>query len=94
MKKLNLWLLASLFVAALTLTACSKDDDDKKNSMSLMGTWKAWDSMDETNHQLLTFNKDKTFSLDYAPQWHARRHYPIRIQTYQPHNAPTICWAG
>lgn len=28
MKKLNLWLLASLLVATFTLTACSDDDDD------------------------------------------------------------------
>ena len=29
MKKLNLWLLASLFVAAFTLTACGDDDDEE-----------------------------------------------------------------
>ena len=81
MKKWNLWLLASLFVAAFTLTACSKDDDDdKKNSMSLIGTWKAWDSMDETHYQLLTFNKDKTFSLDY-----------VNIISSQPY---TYNWSG
>ena len=28
MKKLNLWLLASLFVAAFTLSACGDNDDD------------------------------------------------------------------
>ena len=47
MKKLNLWLLASLFVAAFTLTACG-DDDDSSNSVpggssfttsDLVGTW-------------------------------------------------------
>ena len=27
MKKLNLWLFASLFVAAFTLSACSSSDD-------------------------------------------------------------------
>lgn len=46
MKKLNLWLFASLFVAAFTLTACGDDDDpevpnsDVAGANDLVGTWK------------------------------------------------------
>jgi len=36
MKKLNLWLFMSLFVAAFTLTACGDDDNSKPGS--LVGT--------------------------------------------------------
>jgi len=51
MKKLNLWLLASLFVAAFTLAACGSDDDSGKPDSrdipggteatveDLVGTW-------------------------------------------------------
>ncbi len=40
MKKTYLWLLASLFVAAFTLTACGSDDDedDKPTTATLFGT--------------------------------------------------------
>ena len=51
MKKLNLWLLASFFVAAFTLTACGSDEDDdnaskppknetvKVTEETIKGTW-------------------------------------------------------
>ena len=42
MKKLNLWLLASLFVAAFTLTACGDNDDDTPSETNpLFGRWEA-----------------------------------------------------
>lgn len=42
MKKLNLWLLASLFVAAFTLTACGDNDDDTPPETNpLFGRWEA-----------------------------------------------------
>ena len=44
MKKLNLWLLLSLFVAAFTLSACGSDDDDDTppaNTNPLVGTWES-----------------------------------------------------
>lgn len=42
MKKLNLWLLASLFVAAFTLTACGDNDDDSPSETNpLFGRWEA-----------------------------------------------------
>ena len=42
MKKLNLWLLASLFVAAFTLSACGSDDDDNPvETNPLFGRWEA-----------------------------------------------------
>lgn len=40
MKKLNLWLFLSLFVAAFTLTACG-DDDDEETTNPLFGRWEA-----------------------------------------------------
>ena len=44
MKKKYLWLFASLFVAAFTLTACGSDDDDNSGTGgSLVGTWAATD---------------------------------------------------
>ena len=42
MKKLNLWLLASLFVTAFTLTACGDNDDDTPPETNpLFGRWEA-----------------------------------------------------
>ena len=48
MKKLNLWLLASLFVAAFTLAACGDDNDSvtpppapEGDVSSIEGTWKS-----------------------------------------------------
>ena len=38
MKKLNFWLLASLFVAAFALSACGSDDDDTSSSGDNPGT--------------------------------------------------------
>ena len=38
MKKLNLWLFLSLFVAAFTLTACGSDDDDNPGGSDNPGT--------------------------------------------------------
>lgn len=66
MKKLNLWLLLSLFVAAFTLTACGDDDDDKapEDTNVLSGTWK-WvpqnggSDVSEVNY--LTFGTNNTF---------------------------------
>lgn len=68
MKKLNLWLLASLFVAAFTLTACGDDDDnggDKKINpkKELIGTWKCVNPNDVDNCWTLTMGEDNSFSL-------------------------------
>ena len=42
MKKLNLWLLASLFVTAFTLSACGDNDDDTPPETNpLFGRWEA-----------------------------------------------------
>lgn len=66
MKKLNLWLLMSLFAAAFTLSACGSDDDDKPtNANQLVGTWK-WnpgtgESGQATSIETLTFGNDNSF---------------------------------
>ena len=71
MKKWNLWLLASLFVAALTLTACSKDDDEKKNDpkkevKKVMGTWVSVNPEFDSWSKTVTLNDDNTFTYTYC----------------------------
>ena len=70
MKKLNLWLFASLFVAAFTLTACGSDDDDNTPAgpTSIVGKWSAsvpaWGDglCSRYNHDITyEFKSDKTF---------------------------------
>lgn len=73
MKKLNLWLLASLFVASFTLTSCSDDDDpvtpDVPNATDitvddLVGTW----TMATTDNSITyTFTKTE-LTISYAGQ--------------------------
>lgn len=63
MKKFNFWLLASLFAAAFTLTACG-DDEDGDNvegaASDLVGTW----SMDDMTY---VFTKDN-LTIKYGDQ--------------------------
>ena len=74
MKKTNFWLLASLFVAAFTLTACGDDDDDDNtNSTSVVGKWSAFvKAVDESmmgryDHYLVyEFKSDNTFTITTA----------------------------
>ena len=75
MKKMNFWLLASLFAAAFTLTACGDDDDDDNTggSTSVVGTWTAYvDAVDESmmgryDHYLLyELKSDNTFTITTA----------------------------
>ena len=72
MKKMNFWLLASLFTAAFTLTACGDDDDDDNTggSTSVVGTWTAYiNAFDESmmgryDHYLVyEFKSDNTFNI-------------------------------
>ena len=59
MKKLNLWLLLSLFAAAFTLSACGSDDDDDNSTpptASLAGTvWYETDNSDPANDMYMTW---------------------------------------
>lgn len=74
MKKLNLWLFASLFVAAFTLSACGDDDtsgDNPGNPTSIEGKWhayvKAWGDglCSRYNHDITyEFKSDKTFMVE------------------------------
>ena len=78
MKKINCWLLASLFTAALTLTACGSDDDDANNNggggggeptltiNDLTGTtWEVWADKEKAPnvYQTLEIGADNTFKL-------------------------------
>ena len=72
---MNFWLLASLFAAAFTLTACGDDDDDDNTggSTSVVGTWTAYvDAVDESmmgryDHYLLyELKSDNTFTITTA----------------------------
>ena len=69
MKKLNLWLLASLFVAAFTLTACGSDDDDNKptDTDPLFGRWEAQQSfgVDTNISYAFVIGADKKISYEY-----------------------------
>lgn len=80
MKKLNLWLFASLFVAAFTLTACGDDDDpevpnsDVVGTNDLIGTWKVATTDDSytytfTESQLtIKYNNEVEFQGTYTFQ--------------------------
>ena len=98
MKKLNLWLLLSLFVAAFTLTACGSDDDDETpaNTNALSGTWK-WipqhDGADVSEVNYLTFGNDNSFKQ--TQELYANNHLHVRwiyVGTYaiQDGNKVTI----
>jgi hypothetical protein len=75
MKKLNLWLFASLFLAAFTLCACGGDDGDgdtpPPTPTSVVGTWDAFikasnpdDMALRYSHKLTyVFNQDGTFKI-------------------------------
>jgi hypothetical protein len=68
MKKLNLWLLASLFVAAFTLAACGDDNDDKpRDNNPLFGRWEGQQSSQDgtTVKYALTIKDDKNVTLEY-----------------------------
>ncbi len=64
MKKLNLWLFASLFVAALTLSACGGSDDEPTNNR-LSGKWKYTKSLADGDKDVytLTFGSDNSYTL-------------------------------
>ena len=59
MKKLHLWLLASLFVAAFTLTACGDDDDEPANQNQQSSTWKCTKSYSQSEYDILTLTLGK-----------------------------------
>ena len=77
MKKINCWLLASLFTAALTLTACGSDDDSNNNGGGGGGeptltikdltstTWEVWADKEKAPnvYQTLEIGADNTFKL-------------------------------
>jgi hypothetical protein len=84
MKKLNLWLFASLFVAAFSLTACSSDDDDNSsgssgNPTSIEGKWVGeWAANpDDSNHLMWRYAhklfytfKDGNFEIIESACWY------------------------
>ncbi len=68
MKKLNLWLFASLFVAAFTLSACgSDDDDDKPTTATLVGTkWYEEQTMDGHFLNYVTYIFDNNGQVSFG----------------------------
>jgi hypothetical protein len=69
MKKLNLWLLASLFVAAFTLSACGSDDDDNPvETNPLFGRWESKESLnlgDVNVSYAFVVGADKSVKFEY-----------------------------
>ena len=65
MKKLNLWLLASFFVAAFTLSACGGDDDEPTNQNQLSGKWKYTKLFTDGDKKVytLTFGTNNSFTM-------------------------------
>ena len=65
MKKLNLWLFASLFVAAFTLTACGSDDDEPTKQNRLSGIWICTQPFESGGRAVysLTFGTDNSCTL-------------------------------
>jgi hypothetical protein len=51
----NLFFLSALFLLALSITACSDDDDNNPSSNELVGSWKL-ESMDYTGTSTTDFN--------------------------------------
>jgi hypothetical protein len=84
MKKLNLWLLASLFVAAFTLSACGSDDDDNTGGGPMpdgvVGKWVGeWAANPNSNDQLMwryahklyyTLSSNNTIELLESACWY------------------------
>ena len=78
MKKLNLWLFMSLFVAALTLSACGGSDDEPTNNR-LSGKWICTQPFESGGRAVysLTFGTDNSCTLvkelwQSADQLHVR----------------------
>lgn len=70
MKKLNLWLLLSLFAAAFTLTACggSDDDDPPVDTNPLFGRWEGQVSYNNNATNVsyaFTINSDNSIIYEY-----------------------------
>lgn len=79
MKKLNLWLLVSLFVAALTLSACGGSDDEPTSNNRLSGKWICTQPFESGGRAVysLTFGTDNSCTLvkelwQSADQLHVR----------------------
>lgn len=72
MKKLNLWLFASLFVAAFALTACGDDDNSGKGNGNnitpdqLIGTWYGVDENSSTKINIFVMDFVTIGSGHYA----------------------------
>jgi hypothetical protein len=69
MKKLNLWLFMSLFVAAFTLSACGDDDNDKPaDTNPLLGRWESKVPLDLGDVKVsyaFTIGADKSVKFEY-----------------------------
>ena len=69
MKKLNLWLFMSLFVAAFTLSACGDDDNDKPaDTNPLFGRWESKEPLKVDIVKVsyaFTIGADKSVKFEY-----------------------------
>lgn len=68
MKKLNLWLFMSLFVAAFTLSACGDDDDKPADTNPLFGRWESKEPLKVDIVKVsyaFTIGADKSVKFEY-----------------------------
>lgn len=103
MKKLNFWLLASLFVAAFTLTACGSDDDDtpasndnpsNPSSTSVVGTWEAFIQASNQDDMALRYSHKLTYVFKQDGTFKIRTIYGFGQSAAQFHGEETVVLAG
>jgi hypothetical protein len=97
MKKLNLWLLASLFVAAFTLTACGDDDDSGSPAptpTSVVGTWDAFIKASNPDDMALRYSHKLTYVFKQDGTFKIRTIYGEGQSSEQFHGEETVVFSG
>ena len=97
MKKLNLWLLASLFVAAFTLCACGDDDDSGSPAptpTSVVGTWDAFIKASNPDDMALRYSHKLTYVFNQDGTFKIRTIYGEGQSSEQFHGEETVVFSG
>ena len=97
MKKLNLWLFLSLFVAAFTLTACGDDDDSGSPAptpTSVVGTWDAFIKASNPDDMALRYSHKLTYVFNQDGTFKIRTIYGEGQSSEQFHGEETVVFSG